>query len=85
MDDGTPAEFNLGFTIVVYFVGPSPPTGTGTITFHPTFGSFTLLEPVFVVKVFRLFRLKQNFFGVQSVDTVGRCTTSYLLAGPSYL
>jgi hypothetical protein len=22
------------------------------------------------------------FFGVQSVDTVGRCTTSYLLAGP---
>jgi hypothetical protein len=32
------------------------------------------------VKVFRLFKLEQTFFfGVQSV---GRCTTSYLLAGP---
>jgi hypothetical protein len=25
------------------------------------------------------------FFGVQSVDTIGRCTTSYLLAGPACL
>ncbi len=55
MNDGTPSEFNLGFTIVAYFVGP------GTITFDPTFGSFTLLELVFVVKVFRVFRLKQIF------------------------
>ncbi len=23
-----------------------------------------------------------DIFGVQSVDTIGRCTTSYLLAGP---
>ncbi len=26
-----------------------------------------------------------NFFGVQSVDTVGRCTTSSLLVGPAWL
>ncbi len=45
---------------------------------------FTLGEPVFLVKVFRLFRLN-GFFGVQSVDTVGRCTTSFILAGPEYL
>jgi hypothetical protein len=61
---------------------------TGTITFDPTFGSFILLEPsepISFVKVFRLFRLKWTFLGVQSVDTVGTCTTSYLLAGPVYL
>ncbi len=40
---------------------------------------FTLGELVSLVKVFRLFKLEQMFFGVQSVDTVGRCTTSYLL------
>ncbi len=41
------------------------PTGTGTIPFDPTFGSFTLLEPVFILgelvslmKVFRMFRLE---------------------------
>jgi hypothetical protein len=43
---------------------------------------FTLGELVSLVKVFRL---EQSFFGVQSVDTVGRCTTSYLLAGPARL
>jgi WD40 repeat protein len=40
---------------------------------------------IFSVKVFRLFRLKRIFFGVQSVDKVGRCTTSDLLAGPACL
>jgi hypothetical protein len=56
----------------------------GTIAFDPTFGSFTLLElvshqmnPLFWVKVFRLFRLKLIFLGAQSVDTLGTCTTSY--------
>ncbi len=44
--------------------------------------SFTLGEPVSLVKVFRLFRSEHIFFDIQSVDTVGRCTTSYLLAGP---
>jgi len=39
--------------------------------------SFTLGELVSLVKLFRLFRLERIFFGVQSVDTVGRCTTSY--------
>jgi hypothetical protein len=39
-------------------------------------------EPIFLVKVFRLFRLEWIVLGVQSEDTVGRCTTSYLLTGP---
>jgi hypothetical protein len=43
---------------------------------------FTLGEPVSLVKVFRLFKLEQMFFGVESVDTVGICATPYLLAGP---
>jgi len=35
-------------------------------------------------KCFRLFRLEWIVFGVQSVDTVGKCTTSsYLLTGPA--
>jgi hypothetical protein len=67
-----------------WFLGPAlTGTGTGTITLDPTFGSFTLLESVFIVdepknlvKVFGLFRLEWIFFGVQSVDTIGRCTTS---------
>ncbi len=46
---------------------------------------FTLGEPVSLVKVFRLFKLEQMFFGVESVDTVGRCTTSYLSTGPAWL
>jgi hypothetical protein len=46
---------------------------------------FTLRERVSLVKVFRLFRLERDCFGVQSVDTVSRCTTSYLLAGPACL
>ncbi len=47
--------------------------------------SFTLGEPVFLVKVFGLFRLERDFLGVQSVDTVSRCTSSYSLAGPACL
>jgi len=52
----------------VYLLGRAP-TGTGTITFDPTFGSFTLLklvstlgELVSLVKVFRLFKLEHMFF-----------------------
>ncbi len=67
-------------------------TGTGTIALDATFGSFylirisfTLGELVSLVKVFRMFRLEGTFFGVQSVDAVGRCTTSYLLTGPACL
>jgi hypothetical protein len=46
---------------------------------------FILGEPVSLVKLFRLFRLERIFFGVQSVDTGGRCTTFYLMAGPACL
>jgi len=50
----------------------------------PTFGSFTLLELVsHYAKVFRLFRLERIFFGVQSVNTVGRCTTFLSIGRPS--
>jgi hypothetical protein len=45
----------------------------------------TLRELFFFVKVFRLLRLEQISLGVQSVDTVRRCTTCYLLAGPACL
>jgi hypothetical protein len=44
-------------------LGPAP-IGTGTIALDPTFGSFTLLEPVspgeavLLVKVFRMFILE---------------------------
>ncbi len=46
---------------------------------------FTLGEAVLLVKVFRLLDWNVFFLGVQNVDTVGRCTTSYLLAGPACL
>jgi hypothetical protein len=42
---------------------------------------FSLLEPVCLVKVFRLFGLERIFLGVESVDAVGRCTTSSYLFG----
>jgi hypothetical protein len=37
--------------------------------------SFTLGESASLVKVFTLFKLEHMFFGIQSVDRVGRCTT----------
>jgi hypothetical protein len=43
---------NNNCLFVCLFVGP------GTITLHPSFGSFILLELVSLVKVFRLFRLE---------------------------
>jgi hypothetical protein len=52
------------------------------------FWKFYLIRTGFtssLMKVFRPFKLEQMFFGVPSVDTVGRCTTSYLLAGPACL
>ncbi len=53
--------------------------------FYLIWTDFTLGELVSLVKVFRLSKLEQMFFGVQTVDTVGRCTTSYLLVGPACL
>jgi len=38
---------NCTHSWAVCLLGPAPrQTGSGTISFHPTFGSFTLLEPV---------------------------------------
>jgi hypothetical protein len=73
--------------LFVSFVGPwgLSRIGSNFWKFYLIRTGFTLGEPVSLVKVFRLFRLEQSFFGVQSVDTVGRCTTSYLLAGPARL
>jgi hypothetical protein len=53
--------------------------------FHLIRTGFTLGEPVSLVKAFRLFKLEQMFFGVESPDAVGWCTTSYLLTGPACL
>jgi hypothetical protein len=73
------------------FVGPCPHRNrdygirSNFWKFYLIRTGFTLGEPVSFVKVFRLFRLERIFLGVQSVDTVGRCTTSYLVAGPARL
>jgi hypothetical protein len=45
---------------------------------------FTLSESVSLVKMFRMFKFECIFFGVQSVDMVGRCT-SYTLVGAACL
>jgi hypothetical protein len=64
------------------FVGPCPQRdrdyciGSNFWKFYVIRTSFTLDEPVSLMKVFRLFRLERIFLGVQSVNTVGRCTTS---------
>ncbi len=42
----------LGISTFMYenpFLLDPGPTGTGTITFNPTFGGFTLLEPIFLL------------------------------------
>jgi hypothetical protein len=43
----------MGRREVSLWRGPAS-TGTGTIALDPTFGSFTLLEPVSLMKVFKL-------------------------------
>jgi hypothetical protein len=69
----------------VYLLGPGL-LGFRTIAVDPTFGSLTsfkLDERVSLVKNVYIVFIETDCFGVQSVDTVGRCTTlSYLLAGP---
>ncbi len=64
------------------FVGPCPQRdkdyhiGSNFWKFYLIRTSFTLGEPVSLVKVFRLERI---VLVVKSVDTVSRCTTSYHL------
>jgi hypothetical protein len=66
-------------------------TGTGTITLDPTFGSFTLSKLVsHYVNWFLWWKCLDcldwnGIFGVQTVDIVSRCATSYLLARPACL
>jgi len=68
-----------------------PPQGQGLshliqlLEVLPYQNQFHITELVFFMKVFRLFRMKRIFLGVHTVDTVRRCTTSYLLAGPACL
>jgi hypothetical protein len=76
----------------ISFVGPCPHRERVVSHWIQLFGSFTLLEPVsHYVNQFLWWKcsdcLDRNwiFLGVQSVDTVSRCTTSYLLAGPACL
>jgi hypothetical protein len=80
----------MGFTLLIKywpnFLGPRDyRIWSNFWKFYLIRTSFTLGELVSLVKVFRLFRLEWIFFGVQSVDTVGRCTTSYLLTRPACL
>jgi hypothetical protein len=39
------SDFRASSLFTLSFLGPAP-SGTGTITLDPTFGSFTLLEPI---------------------------------------
>ncbi len=62
-----------GWLFVCFLLVPAP-TGTGTIALDPTFTNLTLLESVFTLgepfyltKMFKLFRFEMGFFGVQSV------------------
>ncbi len=79
------------------FVGPCPHRDNN-YRIRSNFWKFRLIrtgfrwgELVSLVKVFRPFRSERillvfrGFFSVQSVETVGRYTTSYLLAGPACL
>jgi hypothetical protein len=52
---------------------------SGTTTFDPTFGSFTLLElvshwvsPFLLWKCLECLKLEQMFLGMESADTIGR-------------
>jgi hypothetical protein len=85
---GGSSEFSFGGHAWRVSLDPPPPPrdrdyriGYNIWKFYVIRIDFILDEPVFLVKVFRLFRLEWIFFGVQSVDTVGRCTTLYRLAG----
>jgi hypothetical protein len=77
--------------LLLCFVGPCPHRdrdyriGSNFWKSYLIKPDFTLGDLVSLVKMFRLFRLEWIFLGVQSVDTVPRCTTSCLLAGPACL
>jgi hypothetical protein len=68
------AWWNIWISIILLLPLKKTQGHPGTIAFNPTFGSFylirtgfTLGELVLLVRVFRLFRLKQIFWGVESV------------------
>jgi len=70
-------------TILIYILLGHAPMGARTIALDPTFGSFTLLKPIsHYVNQFLWWKCL-HCFGVQNVNTVGRYTTSYLLARPA--
>jgi len=72
-------------TILIYILLGHALVRARTIALDPTFGSFTLLKPIsHYVNQFLWWKCL-DCFGVQNVNTVGRCTTSYLLAGPACL
>jgi hypothetical protein len=70
---------SLGYSsqFVCLFVGPCCHR---TMALDPTFGSFTLLELISLVKE-SVYRLEQMFFWC--VGTVRRCTTSYFIGRAS--
>ncbi len=74
--EGTHDLLLLQFFVISLLFGPCPATGTRDyIALDPTFESLYLIRTDFFDRsVYRLFRLEQIFFGVQSVDTVDRWT-----------
>jgi len=66
-----PLHHLVGYSLTFYLVGHWIQL---LEVFYLTRTGFTLDELVSLVKVFRPFRLELIFLGVQSVDTVGRCT-----------
>ncbi len=48
--------------------------GTWTIALDPTFGSFYLI--IFFGESVQIVQIETDCFGVQSVDTLDRCTTT---------
>jgi hypothetical protein len=68
------------------FVGPRDrdyPIGSNFWKLYLIKINFMLSKLVSLVQMFKLFRLEGSFLGIQSLNTVSRCTTSYLLAGPA--
>jgi hypothetical protein len=77
----------IAYIILLWVVVPCLHVFVCSIALDPTFGSFTLLKLVSLVKVFRLFRLEWIFFGIESVRSVSRYMDNMLsiMGGPTCL
>jgi hypothetical protein len=83
--EGTTWELGEPHGNIIRTIALDYPIGSNFWKFYLIRTSFTLNELVSLVKVFRLFRLERIFLVSRVLNAVGRCTTSYLLAGPACL